>query len=172
MNAQARPSDWDDPVALPEVTAPGRILVPFDGSHNAERALAWAAHVQGREGAEVIVVVCYEQPLTMRGRGAPYIESVREELEQEAKHLATEAVELLLARGVPARGLVVKGDVAGAILDTAESEACALVVIGRQGLSAEAGGVATALDRVRDMLQGGVSAKVVRHSAVPVLVVA
>jgi len=66
----------------------------------------------------------------------------------------------------------VKGDVPHAILDTVDAEGCDLVVIGRQGLSAEVGGVSSALDRVRDMLQGGVSDKVIRHAAVPVMVVA
>ena len=171
MNTHARPADWEDPVRLPEVTAPQRVLVPFDGSHNAERALAWAAAVVDVTDGEILVLVGYEQPLTMRGRGAAYVESVREELEAEAKGLAAEAVELLVARGLRARGIVVKGDVPRGILDIADSEACDLLVIGRQGLSAETGGVAGALDLVRDMLQGGVSDKVVRHSSVPVLVV-
>jgi nucleotide-binding universal stress UspA family protein len=171
MNVQARPEDWEEPVRLPEVNLPRRLLVPFDGSHNAERALAWAATTASATDGEVVVLVGYEQPLTMRGRGAPYIESVREDLETEAKELAAEAVRLLVARGVRSRGIVVKGDVPRAILDMAESEACDLLVIGRQGLSAEVGGVTGALDRMRDMLQGGVADKVVRHSPVPVLVV-
>lgn len=166
-----RPEDWEEPVRIPEVTLPTRLLVPFDGSHNAERALAWAATTAAATGGEVVVMVGYEQPLTMRGRGAAYIEAVRDDLEAEAKGLAAEAVSLLVGRGVTARGLVVKGDVAHAILDTVESEACDLLVIGRQGLSAEVGGVTGALDRMRDMLQGGVTDKIVRHSPVPVLVV-
>ena len=172
MNATARPEDWDNPVALPQVTAPSRILVPFDGSHNAERALAWAVRQARQDGAEVLVMVGFEQPMTMRGRGAAYIESVREDLEIEARELASEAVQLVTAHGLPSRGLVVKGDVPHAILDIAESEACDLIVIGRQGLTAELRGLSTALERVRDMLHGGVSDKVIRHSRVPVLVVA
>ena len=90
MNVHTRPQDWEDPVVLPEVISPQRLLVPFDGSHNAERALAWAAHVSEREGAEVVVLVGFEQPLTLRGRGATYIDEVREQLEAEAKELAAE----------------------------------------------------------------------------------
>lgn len=171
MNAEARPHDWEDPVSLPEVSTPKRVLVPFDGSHNAERALAWAEYVGARAECEIVIVVAYEQPMTMRGRGAQYIESVRDDLEHEALELAAEAVELIKARGLQGRGIVVKGDVPRAILDITESEGCELIIIGRQGVSAEIGGVSGALDRVRDMLQGGVSDKVVRHSAVPVLVV-
>ena len=167
----ARPEDWDEPVRLPDVTVPTRLLVPFDGSHNAERALAWAATTASATSGEIVVMVGFEQPLTMRGRGAAYVEAVRDGLEAEARSLAEEAVALLVERGISARGLVVKGDIAHAILDTAEAEACDLLVIGRQGLSSEIGGVAGTLDRMRDMLQGGVADKVVRHSPVPVLVV-
>ncbi len=171
MNVELRPHDWEDPVVLPEVSTPKTILVPFDGSHNSERALAWAAYVGARSEAEIIVVVAYEQPTTMRGRGAQYIDEVRDALQQEALELATEAVQLLEGRGLNARGIVIKGDVARAILDTADSEGAELIIVGRQGVSAELGGVASALDRVRDMLQGGVSDKTVRHAAVPIVVV-
>lgn len=171
MSSLARPDDWDDPVQLPEVTSPKRILVPFDGSHNAERALAWAELVASTTRAEVVVVVAFEQPLTMRGRGAAYIETVRDELSHEATVLAQEAVELLRAHGVDARGIVVKGEPARAILDTADDERCDLIAIGRQGLTAEVRGVSGALDRFRELLQGGVAEKVTRHAAVPVLVV-
>jgi len=170
MNAQTRPQDWGDDVVLPEVSTPKRVLIPFDGSHNAERALAWGAYVAARADMEIVVVVAYEQPMTMRGRGATYVEQVRDDLEAEALALATEAVELLKARDLGARGVVVKGDISRAILDVAEQQECELIIIGRQGISAELGRDAV-MDRVRDMLQGGVADKVARHAAVPVLTV-
>jgi nucleotide-binding universal stress UspA family protein len=172
MSMLARPDDWDAPVVLPVIDTPRRILVPFDGSHNAERALSWTQLIATRADAEVVVVAAYEQPMTLRGRGAAYVESVRDELAEEAVHLATEAVELLMARGVQARGVVVKGEPARAILDTADDEACDIIVIGRQGLTAELRGTSGALDRFRELLQGGVADKVSRHATIPVLVVA
>jgi nucleotide-binding universal stress UspA family protein len=172
MNALARPDDWDVPLTLPETTTPRRVVVPVDGSHNSERAMSWAKMLAQAAPAEVIVVVAYEQPLTMRGRGATWIETVRDELAEEAAHLATEAVELLVAQGVQARGIVVKGEPARAILDTADDEGIDVIVMGRTGLTAELRGMGSALDRFRDLLQGGVTDKVVRHSNIPVLVVA
>jgi nucleotide-binding universal stress UspA family protein len=171
MSTLARPDDWDAPVVLPDIATPRRILVPFDGSHNAERALSWTRLIATRADAEVVVVVAYEQPLTMRGRGAAYVETLRDELAEEAMHLATEAVDLLKGEGVAARGVVVKGEPARAILDTADDEGCDIIVIGRHGLTGELRGVASALDRFRDLLQGGVVEKVSRHAAIPVLVV-
>jgi nucleotide-binding universal stress UspA family protein len=171
MTSLDRPDDWDDPVHLADVTPPRRLLVPFDGSHNSERALSWARLVAHNTGAEVIVMVAFEQPITMRGRGAAYVETIRDELQAEAVHLAQESVELLLSNGVQARGVVVKGEPARAVLDTVDDELCDLIVIGRHGLTAELRGVASAMDRFRDLLQGGVTDKVTQHASIPVLVV-
>ncbi len=171
MTTLARPDDWDDPVELAPVAAPKRLLVPFDGSHNSERALSWARLIALESSAEVIVMVAYEQPITMRGRGAAYIETIRDELSDEAIHLAQESVTLLIAQGVNARGVVVKGEPARAVLDTVDDESCDLIVIGRHGLTAELRGVASALDRFRDLLTGGVADKVTQHALIPVLVV-
>ena len=172
MSPLARPEDWEDPVRLLEMEPPARVLIPFDGSHASERALGWAALVARGTSSELIVVVAFEQPLTVRGRGATYVDEVREKLLEEAQALAAEAVTLLLERGVTARAIVVQGDPARAILDTAEDEDCGLIAIGRQGLTAELRGVTGAMGRFREMLTGGVSDKVIRYATVPVLVVA
>lgn len=166
-----RPDDWGDPVVLPAVIAPQRLLVPFDGSHTAERSLAWAAMVARATGAEVVVVVAYEPPLTVRGRGASYVDAAREQLTDEAHTLATESVTLLIGQGVGARGIVARGEPARAILDTAEDEACDLIVLGRDGLSAELRGLTGALNRFRELMAGGVAEKVTRHAKIPVLLV-
>ncbi len=166
-----RPADWESPVVVPEAEVPERILVPFDGSHNAERALAWARMIALGTGSEVLVLVGYTQPLTMRGRGAAYVEAVRDELADEAAELAREGVQVLVTAGVQARGIVLKGDITRGILETAAQEGCGLILLGRQGLTAEVGGVSGAAGMIRDLLQGGVSEKVTRHAEVPVVVV-
>jgi nucleotide-binding universal stress UspA family protein len=171
MTSLPRPPDWDDPVSIPDIAPPTRVLVPFDGSHNAERALAWAALVAAAAGAEVVVTVAYEQPMTLRGRGSTYVETVGGELEDEATALAEEAVRVLTGRGLSARGVVVEAEAARAVLDTVDREKCDLVVMGRQGLTAELRRVSSVLDRFRELLQGGVADKVTRHATVPVLVV-
>lgn len=171
MSTGARPDDWEDPVVIPEIARPRRALVPFDGSHNAERALAWSVLVAHNNGAEVIVVVAFEPPLTMRGRGAAYVEEARGALADEAQSLAEEAVALLLTQHVQARGIVVSGDPARAILDTVDDEDCDMVIIGKQGLTAELRGATGALARFRELAAGGVAEKVHRHATVPVLMV-
>jgi len=163
-----RPSDWEAPVALPEVPVPRKILVPFDGSHNAERALSWAILAARNNDAEVVVVVAFDPPLTMRGRGAAYVEEMKTSLHDEALGLAEEAVVLLEGRGVRSRGVVSRGDVARSILETADDEAADLIIIGRQGVTHEMG---DALGRFRALISGGVADKISRHATVPVLVV-
>lgn len=169
--SQARPHDWDEPVQLPELTNPRRVLVAFDGSHCAERALAWAASLCRAGGAELLVVCAYEPPLTVRGRGAAYVEEAREALAEEARDLAGEAVALLVGSGVNARGIVVADEPTRAVLDTAEDEAVELIVLGRSGLTAELRGLTGRIVRMRDLLTGGVADKVGRHGTVPVLLV-
>jgi nucleotide-binding universal stress UspA family protein len=164
----SRPDDWDTPVAIPEAPRPRKILVPFDGSHNAERGLAWSILAARNNDAEVVVVVAFDPPLTVKGRGASYVEEMKATLEEEAKGLAEEAVAGLLGHGVTARGVVVKGDVARAILETADEESVDLIVIGRQGLTHEAGDT---LEKFRALMSGGIAEKVSRHANVPVLVV-
>jgi nucleotide-binding universal stress UspA family protein len=168
MTQYARPDDWDAPVAIPEVPPPGRILVPFDGSHCAERALAWSLLSAASGEAEIIVVVAFDPPLTMRGRGAAFIEDVKAGLREEAQSLAEESVQLLHAKGARARGVVIRGDVAQGILQVAEEEQADLIVMGRRGLSHEVGG---GVGKLRRIMTGSVADKVSRHASVPVTVV-
>jgi nucleotide-binding universal stress UspA family protein len=168
MSGLRRPEDWENPVAIPEVPSLGKVLVPFDGSHAAERALSWASLAARNNDAEIVVVVAFDPPHTVKGRGAAYVEEMRSTLEEEARGLAEESVAILLDRGLRARGVVVRGDVARAILETAEEEGADLIVLGRQGVTHEMG---DALERFRALMSGGVADKVSRHAAVPVLVV-
>lgn len=168
MSQLPEPGDWEAPVALPEAPRPQKVLVPFDGSHTAERALSWGILVARNNGAEVVVVVAFDPPLTVRGRGAAYVQERKDELHEEARTLAEESVALLLDQGVTARGVVVRGDVARGILETAEEEGVDLIIIGRQGITHEMG---DSLDRFRALMSGGIAEKVSRHATVPVLMV-
>jgi nucleotide-binding universal stress UspA family protein len=163
-----RPHDWEAPVEIPDPPTPRKILVPFDGSQTAERALAWAELAARNNEAEVVVVVVYDAPLTVRGRSAAYVDEERAAREDESKELAESSVALLLDRGISARGVVTRGDVAREILTIAEDEGADLIVLGRQGVTHEAGG---SVDKFRALMSGGVAEKVSRHAEVPVLMV-
>lgn len=166
-----RPDDWDAPVAIPDLSSVARILVPFDGSHTAERALAWAKLIATPTGAEIIVMTAYEPPLTKKGRGVLYVDDVSHALAQEAEELAAEAVSLLIEQGHVARGLIVKGEAAAAILDSAETEEVDVVVLGRRGLTSELAGLSGSLEKFRSALHGAVTDRIVRNAETAVLVV-
>lgn len=171
MSEMLRPDDWEDPVVIPDLPAMARILVPFDGSHTAERALAWAELLAGASGAEIVVMVAYQPPLTKKGRGATYVEAMRDEMQAESESLANEAVELVRSRGGASRGIVVRGEAAAAALDVAETESVDLIVIGRRGLSSELTGLGGSMERLRSSLGGGVTERVARYADAPVMVV-
>lgn len=158
-----RPSDWDQPVKIPALPGPiEHVMVPFDGSHAGELALAYADLVAAQVDAEIVVVVAFDPPITVRRRGILMVEHLRTELEREARELAEESVTLLTERGRRARGIVVRGDVVDAILETAESEQADLLILGRRGLAAEL----SASDHY-----GSVAEKVARRASIPVLFV-
>jgi nucleotide-binding universal stress UspA family protein len=87
-------------------------------------------------------------------------------MEEEARDLASESASLLVDRGLQARGVVVRGDVADAILDTIDEERADITIIGRSGLTSEARG-----GERRDWGSGSVTDKIVRNATIPVLVV-
>jgi nucleotide-binding universal stress UspA family protein len=157
-----RPDNWDEPVVIPEISGDVKlIMVPFDGSTHSEMGLAHAVRMAGWTGAELLVVVAFDPPQRMKRRSMLPAESIVAAMESDARELATETVQLLLDRGVTARGLVVRGDPADAILETIDTEGADLVVMGRRGSRS-----------LRGVMMGSVSEHVIRHAGVSVLVVA
>jgi nucleotide-binding universal stress UspA family protein len=146
------------PLAIPEIDRSiDRILVPVDGSPGSEIGMAWADLVARTAGAEIIVCVGFNPPSAIRRRGILETEHLRVEMEEDALEVATEAAQLFLDRGHRARALVVVGDPAEAILQTAEAEEVDLIVMGRRGLG-----------RWEGLLVGSVSERVARYATVPV----
>lgn len=173
MTLYERPPDWEQPVRLPEVDTKFEcIVVPFDGSHGAEQALGYAAVIAGVTDGEVVVVVAYDPPITVRRRGALVVADTRAEMQQEAEELASEAVVLLEAKGRRARGIVVEGDPVHGILQTADDEGADVIVMGRRGLTSE---LRAAQRVVRAGLSylthGSIAEQVSRHASAPVLLV-
>jgi nucleotide-binding universal stress UspA family protein len=168
MSMTERPPDWGEPVSIPEIDIGfDRILVPFDGSHTAERALGYAARLARSSGGEIIVMVAYDPPITVRRRGALTLDRLKEAMEHEAHDLAEEAVDQLAKGGLAARGLVVEGGIIDAILETTAEESVDIIIMGRRGLTHDIRSVGGR----RGLGHGSVADKVARHASVPVLVV-
>ena len=149
-------------LGIPEISSRiERVLVPVDGSQGSERAMAYAAMVSRATGAELIVVVAFDPPVAIRRKAGPLeVQHERAEMEAEARELAAEAVVLLQGKGHEARGIVIRGEPAEAILELAERDRADLIVLGRRGHST-----------LKGLLVGSVSERVARHADVPVLLV-
>lgn len=135
-----------------------RILVAVDGSQFSDAALAAAAGLAAKTGAEVDVVHVHEHDL-------PHSKAVHlAELETstEASGVVEAATAKLTAQGVKAQGQVLEADthdVARRIIEFADENRADVIIVGRRGLSTLTG-----------MLVGSVSNKLVHVAKVPVLV--
>ncbi|WP_433219880.1 universal stress protein [Dactylosporangium sp. CS-047395] len=137
---------------------PYGIVVGYDGSPEARRAVEWAAAEAGRSGSRLQIVTTYE--ITWPGA---YYAAVAEQVDA-----AREAAEAILAditaevRGrsaVDVYGVCAASSAAATLLDLGDAGAHMLVV-GNRG----AGGLA-------NLLLGSVSQQVATHAKVPVAVV-
>lgn len=135
-----------------------RILFAHDGGMLAERALVYLEHIARIETAEVIVLHVYQVP--ERYAATDGYETLRAQYEVVAQEIVDDAVELLRERDVTVQGLVLAGDSAQVILETAMREEIALIVMGTRGPS-----------NITDVMLGDVSLEVLRHAHCPVLVV-
>lgn len=149
-----------------------RILVPFDGSKYAKKALEHAVDIAKNSGA--IIHLC--TIITIGGVVPPgsllglVRESTRGTLQKrllqaakiETEHMQNEQVKFCKSKGVKAYPKVaVNGNVVEQILTMAKKKSADLIVIGSQGLH----GVA----KLKSL--GSVSRKVSEHAKCPVLIV-
>jgi nucleotide-binding universal stress UspA family protein len=132
-----------------------KILVAYDGSDGAKRALDQAAEL-AHNGASVSVVSVAE-PLPQFGRAAPML--VPEE-DEERKRELREAKAALAGKGIDASIVERKGDAATMIIGEAEHENAEVIVMGTRGLNTAQG-----------WLLGSVSSKVVERAPCNVMIV-
>lgn len=133
-----------------------KILVAYDGSEGAHRALDQAVELAQSNGADVSVISVAE-PLPQFGRAGAML--VPEE-EQERLHELADAKKALTEKGVSAKIIERKGDAAAMIIDEAEKEDADMIVMGTRGLNG-----------AQRWLLGSVSSRVVQHAPCNVLVV-
>jgi nucleotide-binding universal stress UspA family protein len=139
-----------DPVPDSEPLDGPRVLVGLDGSPESERALTTAlAFVGSRCGMLVLAeVVCYESTE----------DDTRAAIDSAVERLAA-AASRARAAGVPVRFEVLAGPPGETLRRFAAEQEMDLLVVGRRGRGLSA------------RLLGSVSAHVVQHSSVPVLIV-
>jgi len=138
-----------------------KIIVGYDGSENAKRALARAIALSTGKGASICIVVAVTTALQGYGPAAPYYPpGFPEQIVKEGKALLEAAMSSAKAAGRSVSGSVEDGHPSEIILSHAESERADLIVLGRRGISG-----------IERFLLGGVSSSVVNHSKCDVLIV-
>ena len=136
------------------------IIVPFDFSVEAERALAWAADFQRTTGAAPLQIVhaISSRPAGSAEVGFDMLLPSAEETETLQRNMLETARRVEAA--ATATVLVRTGQVADIILDAARSAGAGLIVIGSHGRTG-----------IKRLLLGSVAEHVVRHADCPVVTV-
>jgi nucleotide-binding universal stress UspA family protein len=149
------------------------ILIAYDGSNAARRAVREAAKLFGSRQVLVVTVwepsLAYESEIPMDGLEVPAVpidiegaRELEEELRQRAIGTAQAGAELAQSVGLQAKGLAVADEVhvGEAIVDAARKRRVAAIVVGSRGLKG-----------LRARLEGSTSKAVLKDAPCPVVVV-
>ena len=139
-----------------------KLLVPFDNSDNAIRALQFAFHLTKDKGPLDLVVVHAHEPPLAYGRVVAYLPAGKiEELQrQHSEEILKPATEMAKTVGVSITCQILIGDAAKSIVDYAESTGCDGIVMGTRGMSA-----------IGNLVMGSVATKVIHLTKLPVTLV-
>ncbi len=149
--------------------ATGPVILAYDGSEHARRAIESAAGLlEGREAIVQTVWTSYRVVVSAADIGIPAAmakagaERLDEELEARALRTAEEGAALAATAGMPASAEAVmeRGSISRTLLDGARNLDAAVVVVGSRGQSA-----------LRAALLGSVATGLAHHARAPLLVV-
>ncbi|MDR3418469.1 MAG: universal stress protein [Nevskia sp.] len=139
-----------------------KILIPFDGSAAAKRAVQFVADTfKGQAGVHVYLLNVQEIPAFFDDFGNAHLMSEMEpQLIEKGRKVLLEAAEVLQQAGVPHQLDATVGLVAQTIAQQVEALDCQSVVMGTRGLGAVAG-----------LVFGSTATKIVHMVHVPVTLV-
>ncbi len=136
-----------------------KILLATDGSENAKRAAGEALRLAKVLSSQVILVYIFSNPPS-QSRMAKANFDVHSILEEDAKTVIKDTIDLFESEALPYTLKVAMGDPAAEITDIAEKENADLVIIGSRGLGALTG-----------VVIGSVSQKVAYRVTCPIMIV-
>ncbi|MEE4102668.1 universal stress protein [Pseudomonas viridiflava] len=140
-----------------------KVLVPFDGSDHAMRALGYVIELSAdlKKPLEVHLLNVQASPIDYSLYLAPdMIEGVKAGLNNEGKRVLDDAIELLTAAGTPFQAHVDLGNVAEQVEAQVQKLCCDVIVMGTRGLSSVTG-----------LLLGSVATRVIHEASVPVTLI-
>lgn len=133
------------------------ILVAWDGSSHAKRALNEAVDIARTQGSRLTLMTIAAPPHVWPG---PYVPPVSEEDLLRAAERAAEEGEALVPDGIPVSSRTAQGHPGIELIKRAEAAGHDLIAMGSRGRGA-----------VRSAVLGSVSHFVLNHAEVPVLIV-
>ncbi|SHO42792.1 UspA domain protein [Nitrosotalea sinensis] len=139
----------------------GKILVPHDGSKNADRAFEYALDIAKKYNSKVLVASC----ILVQNQLPEYSTIEEETILERQREAASRLVEILELRAADAevsfKGVILKtSSVSDAILSYAEKNNVDIIVSGSRGL----GGF-------KRLVLGSVASSLVQYAKCPVLIV-
>jgi nucleotide-binding universal stress UspA family protein len=141
-----------------------RVLVAIDGSEPADLAVDLVAKMVWPPGSEILIAQAVETGAALFGGPWPTVamvqaDGIEADIRAQAGRTVQDASERLARPGLTIHGVVLRGRPATAIVGRARAMRADLVVVGSRGHGT-----------IESMLLGSVSAEVVDHAPVPVLV--
>jgi nucleotide-binding universal stress UspA family protein len=132
-----------------------RLLVPFDGSENAKRAVQHAIDMATSSPSIELHIVRAFEPPTMRDDDSSILDA-----KAHQERYLNSAIEMVRAAGVRFTGEILVGSAAKAVVDYANRVGCEAIVMGTRGMGA-----------VGNLLLGSIATKVLHLAKVPVTLV-
>lgn len=139
------------------------ILVPFDGSKPAKRALEYILALQEEGLTRCVVHLLNVQPepqLFGDYASQALVEKLNSEARRHGESINAEALHYLEAAGVDCHSHEAIGEVAAAVVDAVERYDCDTIIMGTRGMS-----------NLANLVMGSVATRVVHEAKVPVVLV-
>ncbi len=137
-----------------------KILVPVDGSENSRRAFERALSLAKSTGASITAVHVIENPPTVYVESQKLLNELLANYRKESAKILDQFEEAAEKQGIKIESVVMEGDPASNIVNYANKEGFDMIVIGSRGLG-----------KIKEMMLGSVSRKVIHHAHCSVLVV-
>jgi nucleotide-binding universal stress UspA family protein len=137
-----------------------RILLAYDGSQHAKKALEVAVDLAKKYGARLYIVEVIDTATAFWGPGTHVPFDAIESMRRKAEADIAEAKARAESEGIQVKPAILEGDPAVVVVEYADREGVDLIVAGSRGLST-----------MKRVLLGSVSTGIVTHAKRPVLIV-